>query len=278
MGPDRARIAAARALAHERRARSRSPASAPGSTPRSQAGDVVCATELVDEDGTRADGCREAPLLVAALRRRGLRVHVGPLASTDRILGPAERRAPARTALWPSTWSRPGSPPAPAAGRSRSSASSPTRRAGASPTRDGCAIAGPRGALRSLPPRLERRARPNGRRQRSAPRDDLARDAARRARRWPETDERPAAPERHRRPVPDAAAAEARTTSSRCSSSSSRSSSATSPARSAGRSSTRSTSSRSGCRSSRRSPRSRRAARRWSRSPAASRSSTPRCT
>ena len=90
MGPDRARIAAARALA------SSAPAIAvaglcAGVDPALRAGDVVCATELVDENGGRT-AVPGSSLLVAALRRRGLRVHVGPLLSARRILGPAERR------------------------------------------------------------------------------------------------------------------------------------------------------------------------------------------
>jgi 4-hydroxy-3-methylbut-2-enyl diphosphate reductase len=90
MGPDRARIAAARALAHS------APALAvvglcAGIDPGLKAGDVLCAGELIDENGART-AVPGSTLLVAALRRRGLRVHVGPLASSARILGPAERR------------------------------------------------------------------------------------------------------------------------------------------------------------------------------------------
>jgi 4-hydroxy-3-methylbut-2-en-1-yl diphosphate reductase len=90
MGPARARIAAARALAHE------APALAVagvcgGVDPELRAGDVLCATELVAEDGTRIPVAPDERL-VAALRRRGLRVRSGALASIDRILGPAERR------------------------------------------------------------------------------------------------------------------------------------------------------------------------------------------
>jgi 4-hydroxy-3-methylbut-2-enyl diphosphate reductase len=89
MGPERARIAAARALAH------RAPAVAvaglcAGVDPALEAADVVCATELVAEDGTRIP-IPASPGLVAALRRSGLRVHSGPLASSSRILCPAER-------------------------------------------------------------------------------------------------------------------------------------------------------------------------------------------
>jgi len=91
MGQERARIAAARGLAVD------SPAVAvvglcAGVSPQLRAGDVVCATEL------RRAGAMPVPvpgsaLLAAALRRRGLRVHVGPLRSVERIAGPGERRA-----------------------------------------------------------------------------------------------------------------------------------------------------------------------------------------
>ena len=90
MGPRRARIAAARALAHGAPAVAVAGLCA-GVDPDLRAGDVLCASELVDEGGVRV----EVPgslLLAAALRRRGLRVHVGVLASAGRILRPAERR------------------------------------------------------------------------------------------------------------------------------------------------------------------------------------------
>ena len=90
MGPDCARIAAARALAHDASALAVAGLCA-GIAPELRAGDVICATELLDEEGKRIPVPGSA-LLVAALRRRGLRVHVGPLVSTERILGPAERR------------------------------------------------------------------------------------------------------------------------------------------------------------------------------------------
>ncbi len=91
MGPARARIAAARGLAVE------SPAVAVvgfcgGVAPQLRAGDIVCATELRREDAMPVPVPGSA-LLAAALRRRGLRVHVGPILSIDRIAGPAERRA-----------------------------------------------------------------------------------------------------------------------------------------------------------------------------------------
>jgi 4-hydroxy-3-methylbut-2-enyl diphosphate reductase len=97
MGPDRARIAAARALAHDAPALAVAGLCA-GVDPALRAGDVLCATELVDEDGGRA-AVPGSALLAAALRRRGLRVHVGALASTGRILGPAEREGHSGSAL-----------------------------------------------------------------------------------------------------------------------------------------------------------------------------------
>jgi 4-hydroxy-3-methylbut-2-en-1-yl diphosphate reductase len=90
MGPDRARIAAARALAHSAPALAVAGGCA-GIDPALRAGDVLCATELVSEDGERL-AVPGSSLLAAALRRRGLRVHVGPLASSGRVLNPAERR------------------------------------------------------------------------------------------------------------------------------------------------------------------------------------------
>ncbi len=91
MGPARARIAAARAQAVEASAVAVAGLCA-GVAPALRAGDVVCATELVGEDGS-AIAVPGSALLAAALRRRGLTVHVGPLFSAGRILGPAERRA-----------------------------------------------------------------------------------------------------------------------------------------------------------------------------------------
>jgi 4-hydroxy-3-methylbut-2-en-1-yl diphosphate reductase len=91
MGPSRARIAAARGLAVD------APAVAvvglcAAVSPELRAGDVVCATEL------RREGAEPIPvpgsaLLAAALRRRGLRTHVGPIRSVDRIATVTERGA-----------------------------------------------------------------------------------------------------------------------------------------------------------------------------------------
>jgi 4-hydroxy-3-methylbut-2-enyl diphosphate reductase len=97
MGPDRARIAAARALAHDAPALAVAGLCA-GVDPALRAGDVLCATELVGDGDVRTPVPGSA-LLAAALRRRGLRVHVGALVSTGRILGPAERRRHVGSAL-----------------------------------------------------------------------------------------------------------------------------------------------------------------------------------
>jgi 4-hydroxy-3-methylbut-2-enyl diphosphate reductase len=91
MGPERARIAAARGLAVDSTAVA-VVGLCGGVAPELRAGDVVCATELRREGGMPISVPGSA-LLAAALRRRGLRVHVGPLRSIDHIAGPAERRA-----------------------------------------------------------------------------------------------------------------------------------------------------------------------------------------
>jgi 4-hydroxy-3-methylbut-2-en-1-yl diphosphate reductase len=89
MGPARARIAAARAQARDERAVAVAGLCA-GVDPSLEAGDVVCATELLDEAGATILVPGSA-LLAAALRRRGLRVRTGPILSTERVLGPDER-------------------------------------------------------------------------------------------------------------------------------------------------------------------------------------------
>jgi 4-hydroxy-3-methylbut-2-enyl diphosphate reductase len=145
MGPARARIAAARALAHSAPALAVAGLCA-GIDPALEAGDVLCATELVEEGGTRT-AVPGSALLAAALRRRGLRVHVGPLASADRILGPDERRGHAGSALavdMESAWLAAG-----AAGRPLAVARVVADAAGRSLADPRMAIAGPR-ALRSL--------------------------------------------------------------------------------------------------------------------------------
>lgn len=54
------------------------------------AGDVVVASEVLDDDGTRVP-CASAPLLAAHLRRAGLAVHCGPVATVRRLAGPHDR-------------------------------------------------------------------------------------------------------------------------------------------------------------------------------------------
>ena len=89
MGRRRARIAAARALAIE--ARSVVVAGvAGGVAPGLLPGDVVCATHVRGDDGTEA-AVPGSALLAEALERQGLRVHIGAMASTSRLLPPAER-------------------------------------------------------------------------------------------------------------------------------------------------------------------------------------------
>jgi 4-hydroxy-3-methylbut-2-enyl diphosphate reductase len=89
MGPERARIAAARALAIE--AGSVAIAGLCGGIdPALRPGDVVCASELRREDGTTVE-VPGADVLAETARRHGLRVHVGPVLSADRILTAAER-------------------------------------------------------------------------------------------------------------------------------------------------------------------------------------------
>ena len=91
MGAARARIAAARALAIEDVRGLAVAGVCAGVAPELAAGDVVLATELrcAGRDPVPVPG---SALLGAALRRRGLRVHLGPVASVERLSGPAERR------------------------------------------------------------------------------------------------------------------------------------------------------------------------------------------
>src|SRR6187200_359075 len=83
MGPRRARVAAARGLAVD------APAVAvvglcAAVSPELRSGDVVCATELRRE-GAHPVAAPGSALVAAALRRRGLRVHVGPILSVDHV-------------------------------------------------------------------------------------------------------------------------------------------------------------------------------------------------
>jgi len=91
MGPERARIAAARGLAVE------APAVAvvglcAAVSPDLRAGDLVCATALRRADALTVAAPGSA-LVAAALRRRGLRAHVGPILSVGHVTAAAERRA-----------------------------------------------------------------------------------------------------------------------------------------------------------------------------------------
>jgi 4-hydroxy-3-methylbut-2-enyl diphosphate reductase len=89
IGPERAQIAAARALAVE--AGGIAVAGLCGGVDeRLRPGDVVCATELRREDGA-AVVVPGSALLAGVLRRHGLQARVGALVSTNRILTPLER-------------------------------------------------------------------------------------------------------------------------------------------------------------------------------------------
>jgi 4-hydroxy-3-methylbut-2-en-1-yl diphosphate reductase len=89
MGPARARVAAARALAVE--ADAVAVAGVCGAvSPELRPGDVVCATELRRE-GADPVAVPGSALLAQALRRHGLRPHVGALASAERLVTPAAR-------------------------------------------------------------------------------------------------------------------------------------------------------------------------------------------
>ncbi|HEY3535624.1 MAG TPA: hypothetical protein VGK60_08670, partial [Pedococcus sp.] len=63
---------------------------AAGVDPRLAPGDVVVASEVRDPDGGRTP-CRSAPMLSAALRRAGLRVSEGPVASVTHVVTQRER-------------------------------------------------------------------------------------------------------------------------------------------------------------------------------------------
>jgi 4-hydroxy-3-methylbut-2-enyl diphosphate reductase len=90
MGPARARIGAARGLACDV-AGVAVVGVCGAAAPELAAGDVVLGSEL------RRQGAEPVPvpgsrMLAAALRRRGVQAHVGPIASVEAIAGPAERR------------------------------------------------------------------------------------------------------------------------------------------------------------------------------------------
>jgi len=89
MGRRRATAAAARARQVDARAVAVAGVCA-ACAPGIRAGDVVVASELRDTDG-RTIEVPGGALLVEGLRRRGLTVHVGPIASVEHIASPAER-------------------------------------------------------------------------------------------------------------------------------------------------------------------------------------------
>jgi 4-hydroxy-3-methylbut-2-en-1-yl diphosphate reductase len=92
MGPERARIAAARGLAVDDAASLAVTGLCAAVDPALRPGDVVLGSQVRRPDGTAVDVPGSA-LLAAALRRRGLRVHVGPIASVDRVMTRTERSA-----------------------------------------------------------------------------------------------------------------------------------------------------------------------------------------
>jgi 4-hydroxy-3-methylbut-2-enyl diphosphate reductase len=90
MGPEKARIAAARGLAVESASAVAIAGVCGAVSPDLRAGDAVCATELRRE-GADPIETPASTLLVTTLRRRGLRVHTGPIFSTDHVTTPGER-------------------------------------------------------------------------------------------------------------------------------------------------------------------------------------------
>ncbi len=97
MGAGRARIAAARALGDEACAVAVAGVCA-GIAPEARPGDAILADRMIGPAGDLVEVPGSA-LLEAALRRRGVRVHVGPLLSAGRLVGPDERRRLAGRAL-----------------------------------------------------------------------------------------------------------------------------------------------------------------------------------
>src|SRR5262249_55457627 len=91
MGRSRARGAAARGRAVDARAVA-AVGLLPGACARARAGRAVRGREL-GREGAEPISVPGSALLAAALRRRGLRAHVGPIRSVERITTSAERRA-----------------------------------------------------------------------------------------------------------------------------------------------------------------------------------------
>src|SRR5262245_2038666 len=90
MGPERSRVAAARALAIDAGAVAVAGVCAAAS-PSLRPGDVVCASELRREEAEPVE-VPAAPTVAHLLHERGFRVHIGPVLSTDHMTRPAERR------------------------------------------------------------------------------------------------------------------------------------------------------------------------------------------
>ncbi len=61
-----------------------------------RAGDLVVASQVLGGSGPPVN-CPSAPLLAGELRRAGLRVHVGPIATVDHLVGRGARAALAET-------------------------------------------------------------------------------------------------------------------------------------------------------------------------------------
>ena len=91
MGPERARIAAARGLAVDGARGVAIAGLCAATAPGLKAGDVVLGSEL-RRNGDAPVAAPASRLLATALRRRGLRPHVGTIASVDEVAGPSERR------------------------------------------------------------------------------------------------------------------------------------------------------------------------------------------
>jgi 4-hydroxy-3-methylbut-2-enyl diphosphate reductase len=89
MGEQRARVAAARARAVDAKGVAVVGVCA-AAAPGIEAGDVVVASEVRDPSG-RSVEVPGGALLVAGLRRRGLTVHLGPIASVAHVTSPGER-------------------------------------------------------------------------------------------------------------------------------------------------------------------------------------------
>ena len=90
MGPAHARVAAARAQAIDAAAVAVAGICA-GVAPELATGEVVCPTEV--RTGDRTIAVPESQALAAILRTGGFRVNLGPMLSTDHLVGAAERES-----------------------------------------------------------------------------------------------------------------------------------------------------------------------------------------